>query len=125
MMINFWTKKAIFSNKYTEINATVKFAINLSEKFENRSFTTYETNNNEIEKAIISNTGFYAIINTINGEKLNTQIVGENETIYDSYAIPLTDYNFKYIILGNFNDTTNKKLNIIINNVEYELIRKN
>ena len=125
------SKKAIFNkNKYLEIDTNANFIINLDEKFQIRNFTTYNSESNQIEKAIITETGFYSIIQlyTIMNK---AEIIDQNNNIYYCTFVPLTTYDNKnnsiirFVITSDFNDTNNLSLKLIINNIEYNLSKKN
>ena len=114
-------------NKYTEIYSNKDFQIELSEKFINRKFTQYISDSNDIEKAIITETGFYAIIQNNTSEITKAELVDENGNRYKCYFCTTIFYynmsNFKYFIISNFNNTESKELKLIFDNVEYELRR--
>lgn len=126
------SKKSILSkNNYLNIPTNANFKINLSEKFINRDYITYKSNNDRIEKAIITETGFYVLFSGNSISKLNkARLIDENGIFYDCYFNSLTDYNFdtvdniKYIIIANFNNKQNEKLKLIIDDTEYELLKE-
>lgn len=123
--ITLYTKK---SNNTIETNAN--FKIDLSEKFLNRKCTSYSSNNTKIKKAIVTETGFYAIIETDNLETVKANLLDENNNIYQCYFHALSYYNesnsFQYVVIANFNNTdNNEKLKLTISNEEIELIKNN
>lgn len=114
-------------NTINTINSKVDFKIDLSEKFINRDYISYSSNESKIKKAIVTETGFYAIIETDNLETLKVKLLDENENIYPCYFNTLSSYNqsnsFQYIVIANFINTENKKLKLIISDKEIELIK--
>lgn len=110
------------------IKANTDFQVELSEKFINRRYTLYTSNQDKIKKAIITTTGFYAIIETDSLRKMKTiELIDEADNIYECYTHTLSNYNdsntFEYIVMSNFNNIENKKLKLMISNDEYELIK--
>ena len=106
----------------------INFDIALSEKFLNRHYTSYLSDSPEIEKAIISETGFYAIINLNNESKLNNiKLLDDKNVLFNCYHFAST-YQllapYKFIITSAFNDASAENLKLIINNKEYLLTRK-
>ncbi|MCI8485685.1 MAG: sigma-70 family RNA polymerase sigma factor [Clostridia bacterium] len=114
-------------NTINTINSKVNFKIDLSEKFINRDYISYSSNESKIKKAIVTETGFYAIIETDNLETLKVKLLDENENIYPCYFNTLSSYNqsnsFQYIVIADFINTENKKLKLIISDKEIELIK--
>lgn len=122
--ITLYTKKST-----STIEANVNFKIDLSEKFVNRKYISYSSNDTKIKKAIVTETGFYAIIETDNLEAVKANLLDENNNIYQCYFNTLSSYNecnsFQYIVIANFNNTENEKLKLTISNEEIELIKNN
>lgn len=122
--VTLYTKKSI-----STIESNVNFEIDLSEKFINRNYTPYNSNEHTIKKALITETGFYAIIEVDNFEQLKINLIDEDNNVYDCYTNLLSTYNdsntLDYIVMCNFNDTKNKKLRLRISNNEYELVKYN
>lgn len=108
-------------------NTIVNFKINLDEKFVNRKYTTYISENGEIKKSIITETGFYSIIKGNDDISINeVSLIDEAGEIYECYYSRLSEYdsNCSYIIIGNYYDTKNEKLKLVINDNEY-ILKKN
>ena len=123
------SKSMIGKNKYDTIISNCNFKIELSDKFINRQSTIYKSNKDEIEKAIITETGFYSIINIDNNKLVNNiTLVDEDGISYNCYRDQLNNYdtssNTKYIVISNFNNSQSKKLQLIIDNEKYNLIQK-
>ncbi len=120
--ITLYTRKSI-----NTINTNINFKIDLSEKFFNRNYTSYSSNDSKVKKAIVTETGFYAIIETDNFETLKIKLLDEDKNIYQCYFNTLSSYNeyniFQYIVIANFNNTESEKLKLIIANEEIELIK--
>lgn len=121
--------KSFFGNKtFSDIPANANFKIELADKFINRNHTIYTSESPEIEKAIITETGFYAIVKTNNFTKPNNIfLIDENHNSYECY-FNITNfydssYSFNYFITSLFNNTTNNKLKLVIDNNEYELTK--
>lgn len=123
--------KKLDTKELTGLDAN--FKIDLIDKFVNRKFTTYSSNTPNIEKSIISSTGFYSII-SIDGSNVfvnSAKLIAENGNSYDCYVASLNFYDdnnqstdlFKYMITANINDLENNKLKLIIENTEYELTK--
>lgn len=110
-------------------NTNIDFRIELSEKFVNRNYTTYTSNDSCIEKAIITETGFYAIIEQDKNRIIeNVTLVDEHGNSYDCYLDLVTNedefINMKYIIISQFNNIQNDNLKLVINNKQYELVKQ-
>lgn len=113
----------------TEINKTINFNIDLDDKFINRNYTSYVSSDSSIKKAIITEIGFYAIIDTdIESEKLRAKIIDESGNKFDCYSINFeynsVTNNFQKLITCPLTDSENKHLKLSIHNKEYELIKK-
>lgn len=125
------SKKSIISNNdYLHINTNVNFTVELDEKFINRNSISYISSNKDIEKAIITETGFYAIMELPNFNKSPEIIlIDESGISYNCYISVLThfdtSYNTKYFIVSTLNNNNiSKNLKLLINNNEYNLIKK-
>lgn len=120
---------SISSTDKITINSTTNLSIDLLDKFVNRHYYTYSTNNANIEKAIITETGFYAIVNSnIDSKNLNAKLIDENGNKFNCYPINLS-YNsnsnsFQKLITCPLDNIQNSKLTLIIRNKKYELIKK-
>lgn len=134
--LNISFSKIVLSKKLDTKELTgldANFKIDLIDKFINRRFTTYSSSKLNIEKAIISSTGFYSIISMDkSGAFINSaRLVDENGNSYDCYVRPLNFYNtneqssflYRYIITANTNNLENTKLKLIIGDTEYELTK--
>lgn len=116
-------------NKRNVINYDTHFQIDLSEKFINRKYTYYSSKENTVKKAIITETGFYSIIETDNIDGLKINLIDEQGNMYNCYSHPLLSYNksnnLEYMLIANFNNSDNKILKLIISDNEIELIKVN
>lgn len=113
------------------INYNVDFQTNLSEKFINREYVSYECDDTVIEKAIISETGFYAII-SINKNIVPNKItlVDENNishecSLYSAAKEGANSDIYNYFVVSDFYDKESSNLKFIIDDTEYELNKKN
>lgn len=120
-------------NGYTShnlrINHNIKITLPIADKFINRTYITYVSSDNSIEKAIITETGFYAIIKFDNIDKTyNAKLIDESGRKYDCYSINLlydSDENsFHKLITCPYNFTENKQFKLTIKNKKYEIIKK-
>lgn len=105
-----------------------EFDIELDEKFVNRDYVTYVADSDEIEKAIVTETGFYAIVKTDNFKLPEVELIDNNGTIYEGYSAYLNNNNEtkekRNIIIVNFDNTEDKELKLKIDNKTYELKEK-
>ncbi len=106
-------------------NENIEFTIDLAEKFINRKSVTYFSEDNDVEKAIITETGFYAIIQNNDRKLSNIELIDEKGNKYKCVFYTITDYGTKYIIIANINDVNNQILNLIVDNKEYNLEKEN
>lgn len=114
-------------NKYIEIYADKNFQIELSDKFIDRKSTQYVSESKEIEKAIITETGFYAKIKANKIERKDIKLIDETGTEYDCYftMINSTNQNNREgFVISNFNNVENKRIKLLINQKEYDLIKE-
>lgn len=122
--ITLYTKKST-----NTIESNVNFKIDLSEKFVNRKYISYSSNDSKIKKAIITETGFYTIIETENSEIETIKLMDEDNNVYECYVHTLSTYNdsniLKYIVTSSLNNIENERLNLVIFNDEFELIKNN
>ena len=107
------------------INSNVNFDITLSEKFTDREHTYFTANSDIVEKAVISETGFYAIINATNSEAMSVSLIDENGISYECFVQSLTDNNLKSIIISNYNNTDIIYLKLIVDGKEFKLTKNN
>lgn len=116
-------------NKRNVINYDTHLQIDLSEKFINRKYIYYASKENTVKKAIITETGFYAIIETNNIDGLKINLLDEHGNIYNCYSHPLLSYNesnnLEYMVIANFNNSDNEILKLVISDNEIELIKDN
>ena len=110
-------------------NTDVNFEIEIDEKFINRSYISYKSNNVDIKKAIITKTGFYIILVTNEPQISEVKVIDEKDKVYNCNFSTNNLYNgsnaFEYILVTDFNNTDNKELSIVINERKYALIREN
>ena len=101
--------------------------IDLSEKFVNREYTEYEAENSEVERAIISETGFYAIIGTYNENKVEAKLIDEAGNETECYTYSLNSYNenneLNTIIIAEYYDKY-KEIKLVVDGKEYILNKK-
>lgn len=117
-------KTKIFSDIHTSAN----FKIELADKFINRSYTTYISKSPEIEKAIITETGFYAIVKSSDFINCNNvYLLDENNNSYNCYFTGTNfydnSYTINYFVTSTLNNTEYRNLKLIIDNNQYKLIK--
>ena len=124
------SSKSIFSNnKYRKIYTNADFTIDLSEKFMNRTSTSYtSTNSMIIKKAIITETGFYAVLEIPYMKRLSKITLTDSQgKLYDCYATSLSykdsGHIYEYIITSNFNNREEENLKLKIDKNEYFLTK--
>jgi len=126
MNISKKVSKKLENVKISPLN--INFTIDLDEKFINRHSTYYACDNIEIKKALITETGFYSLIEFNDLSKFKKITLTDNtNTIYKCqfFNVNSPDINkYQYIIASNFNDSTAEKLTLIINDKKYELRKK-
>lgn len=118
-------KKKLFGTEINRLDSKAKVTVNISEKFKNRSYTKYIANENNIRKALITETGFYAIVSLNNIEKINASLINEEGIEYSCNTALINNYDSnsakEYIIITKYNNKNSKKLKLMINGIEYEL----
>lgn len=114
-------KKTFFSMVEKKIKKNVNFNIVLDDKFLNMEYTPYFCNNKNIEKAIITETGFYAIVNKNKNYIHKVALSDDLGNYYDCYFTTLTGTNYKYIIKSNFKDISTNNLTLTIDEQQYLL----
>ena len=114
-------KKTFFSMVEKKIKKNVNFNIVLDDKFLNMEYTPYFCNNKNIEKAIITETGFYAIVNKNKNYIHKVALFDDLGNYYDCYFTTLTGANYKYIIKSNFKDISTNNLTLTIDEQQYLL----
>ena len=119
-------KKAMFDNKIDTINYKVDFVIDLLDKFTDRTYISYTSSNNLIQKAIISDTGFYVIIGGKNLDNQNMNLRDTDDNQYQCYLHPFTQSNeLIYIIISKFNNYNSTNLVLSSDTINIELIKDN
>ena len=117
-------KKAMFNNKIDTINYNVDFVIDLLDKFTDRTYISYVSSNNLVQKAIISKTGFYAVIEAEKPYTGKVSLLNNNNINCNCYFYPFTNSNtLKYIVVANFNNITDNTIKLFVDNQCYELTR--
>ena len=123
--LNISFSEIFFAKKIKDINTiscNVNLRIDLDDKFINRSFETYNSDNNIVEKAIVTETGFYAIINVKKFKTPEIYLIDENNTKYNCYSNMITANNesdeFKDIVISDFKNTEDHTVKLIIDNDE-------
>ena len=110
-------------------DANIDLQIDLAEKFINRNNTHYLSEDNSIKKAIITETGFYAVANLdYSGKSTKAILIDTYGNTYDCYTASLTTTfthsELEWIILTPFFDTNSKDLKLVIDDIQYDLIQK-
>lgn len=119
-------KKNMANTKVNNISCNTNISINLLEKFINRSHTYYISNSDIIKKAIVTETGFYAIIEPNNYTAKKSLLTDGNGNSYTCYNYLLVASNpIKYVVIANFHNVDNSKLDFIVSNVDIELSKIN
>lgn len=127
--LEFLKKSFLRKDQILYIDVNINFKIDLSEKFINRRTTIYTSNSPDIEKAILTETGFYAIIKTNNFiNSRSTYLIDENNNLYECYTNILTfndnSYSLRYIVIASFNDTEVENLKLVSSDTEYKLVKE-
>lgn len=122
------------------LESEIDFSLKLDDKFVNREYNSYISNRPGIEKAIISPTGFYGILEldkdiskyietggNIYEELLDNIVLYDgNGNKYNCYIMPFGNNSlsesYQYIIIANCNDMQNKKLKLSVGDIEYNLL---
>ncbi|MCI8519245.1 MAG: sigma-70 family RNA polymerase sigma factor [Clostridia bacterium] len=111
-----------------DIYSPTSFSINLLDKFVDRNYITYTSNSPKIEKAIITETGFYSLITLDYTHSLQAiSLIDSNNKSYPCYyaTLPSSDFDkYNYIVISNYNSTDSDTLKLIIDSNEYFLFRK-
>lgn len=89
------------------INVNAYFQIQPASKFNERNSIIYNSDSKEIQKAIISETGFYSIIRINNPNIEKIKVVDNNNIEYPCYVHSLSERDdvnyYEYIITANIN----------------------
>ena len=126
-----FSNKSLFSdNTYLDINTLATINIDLDEKFINRKSTYYTCENTStIIKTMITETGFYSLIELPNINKLdNIVLLDNNNNSYKCYNISVNSSDidkYQYMIVSAFNNANMNNLKLIINNLEFSLKKNN
>ena len=119
------SKKSIISkNEYSDINLSANFKVDLDKKFIDRKTTTYLSKEKDVEKAIITETGFHAIIISEDINTIEAVLIDENGNSYMCYSAFISGSNLKNIILANYNNMEAKELKLLVNDKEYILYKE-
>lgn len=130
-MIKFEFSEIYITKKLDDKKVTdnrISFNIELEEKFLIRNYTLYNSEEANIEKAIISKTGFYALVKLAQDEVINKiELIDENNVLYECNFIALNSSsnggNFEYMIIGNIYNEESNLLRLLINDKEYKLTK--
>lgn len=127
--IEFLSKSFLRNNNFSDISGNSNFRIELSDKFINRSCITYSSESPEIEKAIITETGFYAILESNDVISHDDIFLFDESNIkYRVYTASLTfndgSYTLKYIAISDFKDLENNNLRLVNKKSKYTLIKE-
>lgn len=119
-------RQKLFSENLETIYSNVNISLDISEKFKNRSNISYSSPDNMFKKALISETGFYAIVSLDSIGSINAKLIDESGNEYSCFTSLLNSYdedNFaiEYIIVSNYNDKNSENLKLIIDGEEYLL----
>lgn len=121
------SKIRFYENNKLDIKGTIdsntNFIVYLSDKFVNRNIMEYTSNSTIITRAIVTETGFYAIVEYPNCDKYKISL--KNSTnYYTCYAYSLSNYEtLKYIIVANFENSYDDSLSLSISNDVFELVK--
>lgn len=110
------------------LTTNVNFKVDLIDKFANRTHNTYASNDAKVEKAIVTESGLYAIINVDDKNIDNLKLFDSYGNLYPccSYSLSYPDKVgvFKYIIISNFNSTEITDFKLIVNSNEFNLTKE-
>ena len=104
----------------------VSLDVSLDEKFTNRHSVYLHSDSKKIYKSIITETGFYCILDLEYGQTIKkAKLFDQNNNSYDCYFTQLTSTGsystLQYIIISNFNNKDANNLKLVIDNNEYFL----
>lgn len=116
-------------NHEIDIRHNLNFNVSLDEKFINRKYTSYVPNDSSIEKAIVTETGFYAVVNSpVDSKDLRAKLKEENGNSSDCYSMLLHYDNnsgyFKKLITCSLTNLENNHLKLTIQNKKFTLTKK-
>lgn len=119
-------KNSLFDKGIEEIYANINLSLEISEKFKNRNHISYSSPDSMFKKALISETGFYAIVSLDSIGSIDAKLIDESGNEYSCFTSLLNSYdedNFaiEYIIVSNYNDKNSENLKLIIDGKEYLL----
>ena len=106
----------------------VSLDVSLDEKFTNRHSVYLHSDSKKIYKSIITETGFYCILDLEYGQTIKkAKLFDQNNNSYDCYFTQLTSTGsystLQYIIISNFNNKDANNLKLVIDNNEYFLTK--
>lgn len=109
-------------------NNKIEFNIAIEDKFNDRNYTSYYSDNINVKKAIISRTGFYTMVEKENnGAIKKIKLLDENNNEYKCDFVLL---NISYetnkdniMIIAKIDNATSNELKIIIDDEEYKLTK--
>ena len=124
-----FTKTVLYGKKRElELKSNIHLQIDVDEKFLNPTTSTYSSNYNIIKKALTTNTGFYAIVETSSINKSEVYLKDEIGNTYNCDLISFTKDNvsssYNRLIISNFNDINKEKITLVLGNTEIELHKK-
>jgi len=118
-------KKKLSNSNKNIINSNLNISVSISEMFKNRNYANYVSDKNNLRKALISETGFYAIVNLDYIEEINATLIDENGNKHNCFVAPITIYDnnefAEYIIVSNYNNKNARYIKLIVDNIIYEL----
>ncbi|MCI8397672.1 MAG: sigma-70 family RNA polymerase sigma factor [Clostridia bacterium] len=118
-------KKGIFNKKREILNTNAKIKLELDNKFVNREYTEYISNNSDIKKTVITETGFYALIKCEDYILDDVILLDEFQKNIICNKIFIDGINdIEYIINCNYRNNESKILILSINNEEIKLEKK-
>lgn len=108
------------------ISCNANISVNLLETFINRNHTNYTSNSDIIKKAVVTRTGFYAIIELNNYTTEKASLIDENNNTYVCYNYLLVASNsLRYIVVSSFNNSNISQLYLAVSNEDIQLAKTN
>ena len=116
------TKRNLLTTSEDRLHGNINFSINLLDKFSNRQHLTYTSDSSIIKKAIVSETGFYAIIETESPYVGKISLIDKNNLQYNCYFYPLTNSDtLRYVVISSFDNFEINLLKLNIYNQDFLL----
>lgn len=113
-----------FGDEKKVIDKECNIKVDLSDKFVNRTCTYYTSDSPIIKKALVTETGFYAIFIPDSNLSYDVKLIDENENMYLCHSAPFFMSNDNsYLAVSAFNISDNNVLKLVIDDEEYTLIK--